>query len=42
MNPYTSAAFEIMGIGMTGIIGVMILFYFTIKLIDKIFPEKDH
>lgn len=41
MNPNTLAALEIMGIGMLGIIVVMAIFYFSIQLIDKLFPFKD-
>ncbi len=34
------AALEVTGIGMLGIFIFMILFYFIIKLIDKVFPAK--
>lgn len=40
MNENTSAALEIMGIGMTSIIVVMAIFYGMIILIDKLFPPK--
>lgn len=41
MNANTYAALEIMGIGMVSIVIVMAIFYFSIILIDKIFPHKD-
>lgn len=36
----TSAALEITGIGMIGIFLFMVIFYFAIKLIDRLFPAK--
>lgn len=32
---------KIMGIGMSTVIGVLFLFYLIVKLLIKIFPEKD-
>jgi len=40
MNP-TLAAIKIMGIGMVSIIIVMAIFYIAIKIIEKIFPQKN-
>jgi len=40
MNP-TLAAIKIMGIGMVSIIIVMAIFYITIKIIEKLFPQKN-
>ncbi len=40
MNP-TTAALDIMGIGMASIIAVMVLFYFAIQGVDKLLPYKE-
>lgn len=32
---------KIMGLGMTTVIGVLLLFYLIVKLLIKIFPEKE-
>jgi hypothetical protein len=41
MNENTYSAFEIMAIGMMGIIAVMTVFYGIIILIDTLFPPKE-
>jgi len=39
MDPL-SAAIDITGIGMLGIFAFMVIFYFSIKAIDKLWPYK--
>lgn len=41
MSDQLSDALKITAIGMAGIFIFMIIFYFSIRLIDKIFPGKD-
>ncbi len=36
-----SSSFSVMGIGMLGIFAFMIIFFFMIKLILRLFPSKD-
>lgn len=40
MNQDFNSALSITGIGMLGIFLFMVIFYFTIIFIDKIFPAK--
>lgn len=39
MNNF-EAALEVTGLGMLGIFLFMVIFYFAIKAIDKLFPHK--
>lgn len=39
MTPF-NAALEVTAIGMTGIFLFMCIFYLSIRLIDKLFPEE--
>lgn len=36
-----SLGFQLMGYGLVGVFTVLILFYFTIQLLMKLFPHKD-
>lgn len=33
--------FQLMGLGLVGVFSVLILFYFTIQILMKVFPQKD-
>lgn len=36
-----SLGFQLMGYGLVGVFTVLILFYFTIQLLMKLFPSKE-
>lgn len=41
INENITASFQVMGIGMIGIFIFMVIFFATIKLLEKVFPHKE-